>query len=891
MHTPPSHGGPQRTARRRRHPRFLAVVLALALLVPAGLGSGLVNTTIDIDAAFSDWAPVFEDASNCVYDTTGDAGNTNIDMSVAAATSDGTYLYHYIRRASATGGGAPEYLVFIDRDGDGRLETGDRVVEYSLGGGNSFSGGTLLAYVPANAALGDPMPGDAGRPAGSWNAQVAVPAGSISGAGEDGGVQFEARISWAALGLAKDAPVTMQFYSSLGSARDNTDVVSLKRYGVSVSPDRTAGASADTTVTYTHTVINTGNQAATFNLAAVSSKGWVTSVSRADNGQPVTSITLAPGAQTDIVAAVKVPSNAADGVRDTLSVIATHASVTTATGTAVDLTTVGPLLVIPDRTGSMAPGGTIVYDNSVLNNTDETRTVTLTATSDKGWLTDVYNAQGDATLSQVTLSPHQAIGFTVRVQVPAIATPGAKNVTTLEAKVVGAPNLKGKGYDTTTARAELAVDPDNSAPAGAGTAVVYRHTVTNSWSETRTVDLSASSSLGWSARVYAEDGSTALSSVTLAPYGGSADIVVRVTVPGTAAAGTQDVTTVRGTSGAKTDTATDRTTVSSLVTFGISGFGTPQDVFDLGDRVYVRGMGLTPGSQVRFRWTDPTGTSTTSNLVAVDGGGIAQATYNIANNAPVGTWTVTLLSSSGTAITSSPLYVGYKAGIASLAAAGGDTADSTITVTASFQNDGFVPLNGTQATYVIWWDGNDSGAFDAGDGYVAPDGSWASFGSGTGFSYRSDNLSVTAPHGQALTSWDVTNRNLTHDGDYHLSLTWETSTGVRIDTREARFYAIPGGQWMELTLSEDTVDFGEVDPGTAYSHGGIGVQVKSSTGFDLIKSVSGAVSELGLTSTLADLFNLPSGASDYTDVIGIDVPWETAPGAYTATLTYTVVMH
>ncbi|MGB4594160.1 MAG: hypothetical protein WBI63_10370 [Coriobacteriia bacterium] len=890
-HTSPLRGEPKSSARRNRQPKLLSLALALVLLVPAGAGNALVRTTVDIDGSFSDWVPVFEDGANCVYDPTGDAGNSNIDLSVVASTYDDTYLYHYIRRASATGGGAPTYLAFIDLDGDNRLETGDRVVRYSLGGGNAFSGGALFAYVPANAAAGDPMPGDASRPAGSWNTEITVPAGSISGAGEDGGVQIEARITWAALGVPTDTPLTMQFYSSLGSARDNSDVLALRRYGVTVAPDRTSGASADTTVTYSHTVTNTGNLAATFNLAAISSKGWTTQIRRADNGQAITSVTLAPATSMEILVSLRIPSTTADGVRDTLSVIATHASIASATDTAVDATTVGPVLVVPDRTGSMAPGGTIVYENSVLNNTEETRTITLTATSDKGWPTAVYDATGTFPMPQVTLAPHETLGFTVQVQVPSAATLGTKNVTTIEAKVVGAPNLKGKGYDTTTARPALAVDPDNAAPAGAGTTVVYRHTVTNSWSETRTVDLTAASSLGWTARLYAEDGSTPLTSVTLAPYGGSVNIVVRVTAPQAATSGLLDVTTVTGTFGATTDIAQDRTTVSSLVTFGISGFGTPQDLFDLGDRVYARGMGLTAGTQVRFRWTDPNGVSTTSNLIGADAGGIAQTTYNIANNAAVGTWIVTLLDSGGATITSSSFYVGYRASITSLAAVGGDAVNSTITVSATFENDGFLPLTGTEATYILWWDENGSGSFDDGDGYAATDGSWATFGSGTGYSYRSSNLSVSAPNGQTLTSWDVTNRNLPHDGDYHLSVTWITAGGMLIDTREATFVAIPGGQWVELTLSDDTVDFGTVEPGVLYSHGGIGVQVKSSVGFDLLKSTTGATAELGLTTSLVDLFGMPSGTNEYTDVISIDVPWETAPGAYTATLTYTVVMH
>lgn len=879
------------SGRKNRHSRYLCVLLAVALLVPVTPTSALVSTTIAVDGMFADWAPVFEDAGNCVYDPTGDASNSNIDLAVVAATYDSTYLYHYIRRASATGGGAPEYLVFIDKGGDSRLGTGDFVLRYGLSGGNSYSGATLYAYAPANAALGDPMPGDSGRPAGSWSTQVAVPAGAIDGAGEGGGVQFEGRITWAALGVAAGTPIIMQFSSALGSAKDNTDLVALRRYGVTVTPDRSTGTPAGVTVTYAHTITNTGNLTSTYDLLAHSSKGWTTEIRRADNGQLVSALTLAPGASLDVVASLAVPTNAADGVKDTLTVTATHVTESAVSGTATDLTTVGPVLVIPDRSGTMAPGGTISYNNTVVNNTDVTRTVNVSVSSDKGWPTYLYDASGTTQVTQVTLAAHASIGLTVKVQVPLGAVIGTQNITTINAQVVGSPSMKTKGYDTTVARQPITITPNNASPAGAGTSVIYRHTVTNSWSETRTVDLSVASSLGWTARLYAEDGSTPITSVTLPPFGGSATIVVRVTVPSAAAAGSVDIATVTGSFSGSTGTATDRTLVSSLVTFGISGFGTPQDTFALGDRVYARGMGLSSGSQVMFRWTNPSGVSTTSNPVNVDTAGIAQASYNIANNAPTGTWTVTLLNSSGVAITSEPFYVGFKASVTALSASGGDTIDSTITVSATFENNGFVALANTQATYVIWWDQDADDIFDAGDAYIDPDGSWALYGSGAGYSSQVSGLNVGTPNGLTMNSWSVTNRNLLYDGTYRLSVAWTTSGGMPIARREATFHAVPGAPWVELTLSENTIDFGAVNPGIPYSASGLGVQVKSNVTFDLLKSTSGASGQIGLSGTFANLFGVGGGTSNYTDTVTIDVPWDTTPGAYQAEIVYTVVTH
>lgn len=123
--------------------------------------------------------------------------------------------------------------------------------------------------------------------------------------------------------------------------------------------------------------------------------------------------------------------------------------------------------------------------------------------------------------------------------------------------------------------------------------------VTHLGSSFDTKDITAASSGGWSIELYAADGVTVLVDTNgngtpdtgELPSGGSTGIVVKVTVPADGLAGEQDVTTVRAVSGrnptpGNTDTATDTTTVSGVLTLSLSttavllGQVTPDGVVD-----------------------------------------------------------------------------------------------------------------------------------------------------------------------------------------------------------------------------------------------------------------------------------------------------------------------
>jgi hypothetical protein len=88
-----------------------------------------------------------------------------------------------------------------------------------------------------------------------------------------------------------------------------------------------------------------------------------------------------------------------------------------------------------------------------------------------------------------------------------------------------------------------------------------------------------------------------------------------------------------------------------------------------------------------------------------------------------------------------------------------------------------------------------------------------------------------------------------------------------------------------------TVDFGTVDPGTAYGPQTVGLTVQSNRTYDVAVSKTGTAT-IGLTTTLGNSANNPrTGGAAYTDDYSLNVPWTTAPGNYTATVQYSVIQN
>jgi len=91
--------------------------------------------------------------------------------------------------------------------------------------------------------------------------------------------------------------------------------------------------------------------------------------------------------------------------------------------------------------------------------------------------------------------------------------------------------------------------------------------------------------------------------------------------------------------------------------------------------------------------------------------------------------------------------------------------------------------------------------------------------------------------------------------------------------------------------ASQTVDFGTLDPGTVTGTQAVNLTVQSNKTYNITKTTTGAAA-IGLATTLANSTNNARTAGQaYTDNYSLTVPWTTDPGAYTATVQYTVTQN
>lgn len=203
---------------------------------------------------------------------------------------------------------------------------------------------------------------------------------------------------------------------------------------------------------------------------------------------------------------------------------------------------------------------------------------------------------------------------------------------------------------TTVAQvAAVDVAPDNSSSATPGDVIYYAHVVTNNGNGSDTIDLTASSSLGWGVQIYADVDNDGL-------YNGAVDtlltdsdadgvpdtgslaengtfrILIELTVPGSAADGSSDTTTVTGTSTFDTlvsESAVDTTTIQApalSVVKSVSPAGDQPPGTTLTYTVVITNNGTADAQNVVL--TDPAPTNTTYTPGTITVGGASRTDTN-----------------------------------------------------------------------------------------------------------------------------------------------------------------------------------------------------------------------------------------------------------------------
>lgn len=461
------------------------------------------------------------------------------------------------------------------------------------------------------------------------------------------------------------------------------------------------------------------------------------------------------------------------------------------------------VIVTPDQSGSITPSSTIDYSFSVRNNTGVAGVFDLSSTTTMGWTRLLRTVTG-STITSVSLASGETTTVVVRISVPSTATVGMQDVTRLTAQLRTNAAVTDSAAAVTTVMSGLTIVADQSGYASPSTTTTYTHTITNSWPTTRTVTLTAANSLGWTTQFFAADGVTQITTVSVGPFGASANVYARVTVPTGATVGQNNVTTVTAIAstgtGTQNDTAVDTTTVRQLNTYDSNLYTNAEDTFPRGDTVYARATGLTAGWNVYFKWIDSTGTNEvrTSPTIAVNAQGAAFDQYATVANDPTGNWTVEVWRDRGndTRIEITPFKVTADAKISRVSATDAPGSNTTVAVTSVALNQAVAPILNSTMTYIMWWDENGDGVFGNGDTYIDSLGQPRTWNGVTAVStHVTSGIDVAGNSAWTQPPWTVSNTAFPHQGNYNVTATWNQFDGTPIDVKTGQFFSIPALGW------------------------------------------------------------------------------------------------
>lgn len=319
------------------------------------------------------------------------------------------------------------------------------------------------------------------------------------------------------------------------------------------------------------------------------------------------------------------------------------------TKSASDTDTIAGAIAIGPSTISQSgvQSSSMVFSYTVYNFGAGSDTISLSALSNHGWT---------VTLSapSVTVAPGGSAAITVTVQIPAGTAIGTLDMTTLRAVSGNNPGNTATATALTTVAAPLTLTPNNTGSGGKGSSTYYDHRVQNNTATSQTVTFATAltgTCASWTA--------TPPATVTLAPFGGYADVAVKVNIPATAATGNICTATTTATAGTNTATATDTTTVKDIVLWSDASYTDESYLYPAGNPVYAKTYGLTNGTTYKFLWYDSNNVLKRTSPNTSGAGTIAPDTYTIPTTGPLGTWRIEVRRASDNALfTQTDFYVG-----------------------------------------------------------------------------------------------------------------------------------------------------------------------------------------------------------------------------------------
>lgn len=279
--------------------------------------------------------------------------------------------------------------------------------------------------------------------------------------------------------------------------------------------DEARNAGPGETITYVHTLTNTGNGIDTFTVTASPPNGWQASI------LPVGEITLERNASQPVTLTLTVPQGIAQGPYDTI-VTAQSTSDVAVEESVTDTTTVVPAAVPRFDAPQMQatdPGVTVDFEHTLTNvgNIDGAFDLTVEGLP-VGWTSSFTPA------ASVNINEGDNAQVTVLITPPDGTLAGNYDFV-VRATAQGGTNATATVVDTVEVnrKAALALVSDEANTEPPNTVVTTTHTLTNNGNFTDTINVATSASEGWGVRP--------IPPILDIPAGASEKIEVELTIP------------------------------------------------------------------------------------------------------------------------------------------------------------------------------------------------------------------------------------------------------------------------------------------------------------------------------------------------------------------------